>query len=100
MNVYLSEPQLRQALGVIISVYIQVLTFLMRRIRWKACGLPRQGAPELKLAVAGGINLQTLPRIIAAKPDLIIVGGAICKAVDPIETAKTMKKMILEEAIQ
>ena len=57
-------------------------------------------APELKLAVAGGINLQTLPRIIAAKPDLIIVGGAICKAVDPIETAKTMKKMILEEAIQ
>ena len=62
--------------------------------------LARQGAPELKLAVAGGINLQTLPRIIAAKPDLIIVGGAICKAVDPIETAKTMKKMILEEAIQ
>ena len=62
--------------------------------------LARQGAPELKLAVAGGINLQTLPRIIAAKPDLIIVGGAICKAVDPIEAAKTMKKMILEEAIQ
>ena len=86
-----------QALG---ADYICVHTSLDVPDALESMRLARQGAPELKLAVAGGINLQTLPRIIAAKPDLIIVGGAICKAVDPIEAAKTMKKMILEEAIQ
>ena len=43
-----SEPQLRRPLVRIISVYIQVLTFLMRRIRWRACGL--HGKEHLNLS--------------------------------------------------
>ena len=39
LNVYLSELQLHRHLVRIISVYIQVLTFLMHRIRLRVCGL-------------------------------------------------------------
>lgn len=48
LNVYLSELQLHRHLVRIISVYIQVLTFLMRRIRWRACGL--HGKEHLNLS--------------------------------------------------
>ncbi|MFP4353758.1 MAG: 3-hexulose-6-phosphate synthase [Phycisphaerae bacterium] len=37
----------------------------------------------LTLAVAGGINSETAPAAVAAGADVIIVGGAITKAVDP-----------------
>lgn len=56
----------------------------------------REGALNTKLAVAGGINLKTLPVIVKAKPDIVIVGGAICRASDPLATAKEMKKIMME----
>lgn len=56
--------------------------------------LVRQGAPDAKLAVAGGINLGTLPRLLTAAPEVVIVGGALCKASDPAQVARQMKAMM------
>ncbi|CAM2871681.1 3-hexulose-6-phosphate synthase [Paenibacillus sediminis] len=47
-----------------------------------------------KTAVAGGIKLSTLPEVIQAKPDLVIVGGGITGAEDMKATAAEMQKLI------
>ena len=49
-----------------------------------------------KTAVAGGIKMETLPEVIAARPDLIIVGGGITGQDDKQETASTMHRMLQE----
>ncbi len=49
---------------------------------------------NLKIAVAGGVNLESLPQIIKEKPDIIIVGSAITGADNPKEVARQMKNMI------
>ncbi|MDR2629306.1 MAG: orotidine 5'-phosphate decarboxylase [Spirochaetaceae bacterium] len=45
--------------------------------------LARNMVKNAKLAVAGGINCETLRRIMPFKPDLVIVGTAITSAGDP-----------------
>lgn len=47
-----------------------------------------------KVAVAGGIKLETLPEVIKAKPDLVIVGGGITGAEDKQAVAAEMQKLI------
>ncbi|SET25335.1 3-hexulose-6-phosphate synthase [Paenibacillus sp. NFR01] len=47
-----------------------------------------------KTAVAGGIKLNTLPEVIAAQPDLIIVGGGITGQEDQKATAAEMKRLV------
>ncbi|CAM2879980.1 3-hexulose-6-phosphate synthase [Paenibacillus sediminis] len=47
-----------------------------------------------KTAVAGGIKLSTLPEVINAQPDLVIVGGGITGAEDMKATAAEMQKMV------
>lgn len=47
-----------------------------------------------KTAVAGGIKLATLPEVIAAGPDLVIVGGGITGEQDKAATAAEMKRLI------
>jgi 3-hexulose-6-phosphate synthase len=47
-----------------------------------------------KVAVAGGIKLSTLPEVIKAQPDLIIVGGGITGEDDMKATASQMQKLI------
>ncbi|WP_150269823.1 3-hexulose-6-phosphate synthase [Paenibacillus tepidiphilus] len=47
-----------------------------------------------KTAVAGGIKLETLPEVIAASPDLIIVGGGITGQADKRAAAAEMKRLI------
>lgn len=46
-----------------------------------------------KTAIAGGIKLDTLPKVVKLKPDLIIVGGGIANQDDKARTRK-MKQMI------
>ncbi|GEL77739.1 3-hexulose-6-phosphate synthase [Tenuibacillus multivorans] len=48
----------------------------------------------LQVAVAGGINENTLPDIVQKKPDILIVGSAITKADQPKLVAKRMKEII------
>jgi len=47
-----------------------------------------------KIAVAGGINLNTIEDIAKYRPGIIIVGGAITKAKDPVMVAKKIKEIM------
>lgn len=49
---------------------------------------------QAKTAVAGGIKLETLPEVIAAKPDLVIVGGGITGQSDMKAVAAEMKQLV------
>ena len=47
-----------------------------------------------KVAVAGGIKPDTIKDIVAENPDLIIVGGGIANADDPLEAAKQCRDIV------
>lgn len=47
-----------------------------------------------KIAIAGGINLENIDKIIKFNPEIIIVGGAITKAKKPKIIAKKLKEKI------
>ncbi|MFB9326658.1 3-hexulose-6-phosphate synthase [Paenibacillus aurantiacus] len=49
---------------------------------------------QAKTAIAGGIKLATLPEVIAASPDLVIVGGGITGHANKAEAAAQMKQLI------
>ncbi|KOO41159.1 3-hexulose-6-phosphate synthase [Priestia koreensis] len=49
-----------------------------------------------KTAVAGGIKLESLPEVIKAQPDLVIVGGGITSADDKKAVAEKMQSLIKE----
>ncbi|WP_168120460.1 3-hexulose-6-phosphate synthase [Paenibacillus sp. HB172176] len=49
---------------------------------------------QAKIAVAGGIKLRTLPEVIQAQPDLVIVGGGITSTEDKAATAAEMLKLV------
>jgi 3-hexulose-6-phosphate synthase/6-phospho-3-hexuloisomerase len=54
-------------------------------------------AVSLPVGVAGGINSETAPRALEAGASIVIVGGAITKAVDPGEAAHKIKKAVEEK---
>lgn len=47
-----------------------------------------------KTAIAGGIKLGTLPEVIQAQPDLVIVGGGITSQADKQAVAAQMQQLI------
>lgn len=49
---------------------------------------------QAKTAIAGGIKLQTLPEVISAQPDLVIVGGGITGSEDMQVVAAQMQQLI------
>ncbi|REB05554.1 3-hexulose-6-phosphate synthase [Sporosarcina sp. BI001-red] len=52
-----------------------------------------------KTAIAGGIKIETLPEVIKAQPDLIIVGGGITSKEDKKAAAQQIKQMIQQGAL-
>ncbi|MCV9886649.1 3-hexulose-6-phosphate synthase [Metabacillus halosaccharovorans] len=52
-----------------------------------------------KTAVAGGIKLETLPEVIAAGPDLVIVGGGITGKDDKKAVASEMQRLVKEATL-
>ncbi|WP_431802762.1 3-hexulose-6-phosphate synthase [Halobacillus andaensis] len=50
--------------------------------------------PQLEVAVAGGINLRSLPDVLSHQPDTVIVGSAITKKADREEAARQIKEVI------
>jgi 3-hexulose-6-phosphate synthase len=49
---------------------------------------------QAKTAIAGGIKLSTLPEVVKANPDLVIVGGGITGQEDQQAAAAEMQKLI------
>ena len=49
-----------------------------------------------QIAIAGGIDLDTLREIVPLKPDLVIVGSAIIRAENPLLMARTMRNIMKE----
>lgn len=56
-----------------------------------------KGFENLEVAVAGGINSDTLSGVLETQPYTIIVGSAITKAKEPAKTAAKMKGVIQHE---
>lgn len=52
----------------------------------------RQAFPKVKLAIAGGIGLDTIDEIVELQPDIIVVGGAITTAANPVEIAQKIRQ--------
>lgn len=53
-------------------------------------------AVSVPIGVAGGINSETAPHALEAGASIVIVGGAITKAVDPAKAAHIIKKAMEE----
>jgi 3-hexulose-6-phosphate synthase len=51
---------------------------------------------QAKTAIAGGIKLSTLPEVIKANPDLVIVGGGITGQEDKRAAAAEMRELIAQ----
>lgn len=49
-----------------------------------------------RLALAGGITLDSLPKLAEIKPYVVIVGSAITKAKDPVVAAKELNQLIFK----
>ncbi|MFD2682425.1 3-hexulose-6-phosphate synthase [Bacillus seohaeanensis] len=47
-----------------------------------------------KTAIAGGVKLETLPEVVQAQPDLVIIGGGITGQADKKAVAAKMQEMI------
>ena len=46
------------------------------------------------LAIAGGINRQNIDLVLDLEPEIIIVGSAITRALNPVDAARTLKERI------
>ena len=51
----------------------------------------KQYTKDVQVAVAGGINAETIGDYVALDPDIVIVGSGILKADDPVAAGKEMK---------
>ena len=51
-----------------------------------------------QLSVAGGIKAETVQEYIEAGADVIVVGGGICRAADPVAAAKAIWEKLQEDA--
>ncbi|MGH7118539.1 MAG: orotidine 5'-phosphate decarboxylase / HUMPS family protein [Acetobacteraceae bacterium] len=54
----------------------------------------RSAFPDRPIAVAGGIGLATLGPVLMLRPEIIIVGGTILNAADPLAVARELKARI------
>jgi len=50
------------------------------------------------VAVAGGLNAKTAPRLVEAGADIVVVGGAITRSPEPTESAKAVLEAIKRAA--
>lgn len=49
---------------------------------------------KMKLAVAGGLNANSLPGVLEYRPAIVVVGSAVTGAVDPVAAAGEMRACI------
>jgi len=54
----------------------------------------KEATKKAKIAVAGGLKSSNLNRYMLYKPDIIIVGGGILNAPDPVKETKMIKEIL------
>jgi len=54
----------------------------------------KNAVEKAKIAVAGGINFNSIEKIIVEKPDIVIVGGALTGKADRRKTGQKMKNIL------
>lgn len=54
----------------------------------------KENCSRAQAGISGGIRLDTLPEICAAKPDWVVVGSGLMEASDPAETARQMQLLL------
>src|SRR5699024_4461392 len=93
-NITESVPQLEE-LGVDhISVHVGVDEQAVGKTPLSALKEVKQISKQSIVSVAGGINVDTIEQYIALKADVVIVGGGINHADDPVATAQILAKKI------
>jgi len=50
-----------------------------------------RSAGNLRIMVAGGLSLGTIPSVRSLSPDIVVVGGAIVSAADPAKAAREIR---------
>lgn len=55
---------------------------------------------KIPIAVAGGLNAETIPKAVACGADVLIVGGAITRSANPEQATRRLKQKILEATPQ
>ena len=55
----------------------------------------KQYTKKVQVAVAGGINSETIGDYVALEPEIVIVGSGILDAADPVKAAKTIKAALM-----
>ena len=58
----------------------------------------RGALPDMRLAVAGGIREATIDALAPLRPDTIIVGAAITRAMQPRRAARRLRERIVAHA--
>jgi 3-hexulose-6-phosphate synthase len=58
--------------------------------------LLRSALPDCRLVAAGGIKLETIDRVAALHPEIVVVGGAITRASDPAQAAQSIRERMNE----
>ena len=58
----------------------------------------KRAVKNAKIAVAGGLNSGNLHSYMPYAPDIIIVGGGILNAPDPIKETKMIKNIMTAKA--
>ncbi|MHA1775339.1 MAG: 3-hexulose-6-phosphate synthase [Promethearchaeota archaeon] len=51
---------------------------------------------KIPVAVAGGLNAETIPKAVATGADILIVGGAITRSANPAQATRRLKEKIEE----
>jgi len=49
---------------------------------------------KIPIAVAGGLNAETIPKAIECGADILIIGGAITRSADPEQATRRLKEII------
>ena len=57
---------------------------------WRAC------ERDLRVSLAGGIGPQMLEAVVAARPEIVVVGSVVTEAADPKEVAQWIRERLPE----
>lgn len=99
-------PDFSQRIPVLEKIGVDIIAVHTGADQQQAGGSPIEDLKEMqkyvkatKIAVAGGINSQTIAEYVALKPDIIIVGSGILNAADPVTAAKIIKTAIEQATV-